>query len=62
MDRRLDLNLSADLFRIKKVKSIRKATEKIHMDRMMVLYYMTTDCNFLYTALSANSPARHIQT
>jgi len=28
MDRSLDLNLAADLFRIKKVKSIRKATEK----------------------------------
>jgi hypothetical protein len=35
---------------------------KIHMDWMMVLHYMTTDCNFLYTALSANSPARHVQT
>jgi predicted transposase YbfD/YdcC len=49
-------NLATGLFRMKKVKSIREATEIVHMDRMMALHYMTTECHSPYTALPANGP------
>jgi predicted transposase YbfD/YdcC len=54
-------NLATGLFRIKKVKSIREATEIVHMDRMMALYYMTTERHSPYTALPANGPASHVR-
>jgi predicted transposase YbfD/YdcC len=50
-------NLATGLFRMKNVKSIREATELVHMNRMMALLYMTTECHYRYAGLPANGPA-----
>jgi predicted transposase YbfD/YdcC len=49
-------NLAIGLFRVKNVRSIKEATEMVHMDRMLALRYMTTTSKDCYTALSANGP------
>ncbi len=49
-------NLATSLFRMKKVKSIKEATEIVHMDRMIALCYMTTERHASYAALPANGP------
>jgi predicted transposase YbfD/YdcC len=49
-------NFATGLFRMKKVKSIKEATEMVHMDRMLALYYMTTMSNDRCAALPANGP------
>jgi predicted transposase YbfD/YdcC len=38
-------NLAIGLFRVKNVRSIKEATEMVHMDRMLALHYMTTMSN-----------------
>lgn len=50
-------NLATGLLRLKNVKSIKEATETVHMDRMRALHYMTTTRNDSCTALPANGPA-----
>ena len=35
---------------MKNVKSIKEATELIHMDRMLALYYMSTGCDCRHAA------------
>lgn len=49
-------NLAVGLLRLKNVKSIKKATEAVHMDRTLALVYMTTKRNDHYTELPANGP------
>jgi predicted transposase YbfD/YdcC len=49
-------NLAIGLFRVKNVKSIKEATEMVHMDRMLALHYMTTMSNDRYASLPANGP------
>jgi predicted transposase YbfD/YdcC len=49
-------NFAAGLFRMKNVKSIKEATEMVHMDRMLALRYMATASNERCTALPANGP------
>jgi len=49
-------NLAIGLFRMRKVKSIKEATEMVHMDRMLALHYMTTMSNGRCAALPANGP------
>lgn len=50
-------NFATGLFRMKNVKSIKEATEMVHMDRMLAFYYMTTMRDIRCTALPANGPA-----
>ena len=50
-------NLATGLFRLKNVKSIKEATEAVHMDRTLALDYMTITRNERYTALPPNGPA-----
>ena len=50
-------NFATGLFRAKNVKSIKEATEMVHMDRMLALHYMTTTSNDRCAALPANGPA-----
>jgi predicted transposase YbfD/YdcC len=50
-------DLAAGLFRLKGVKTIREATETVHMDRMLALDYMTTIRHERCTALPPNGPA-----
>jgi predicted transposase YbfD/YdcC len=52
-------NLAIGLFRMKNVRSIKEATEMVHMDRMLALHYMTTMSNERYAALPANGPGRN---
>ena len=49
-------NFATGLFRMKNVKSIKEATEMVHMDRMLALYYMATMSNDRCAALPANGP------
>jgi predicted transposase YbfD/YdcC len=49
-------NLATGLFRMKDVKSIKQATELVHMDRMLALHYMTTIRDVRCAALPANGP------
>jgi predicted transposase YbfD/YdcC len=49
-------NLATGLFRMKDVKSIKEATELVHMDRMLALHYMTTMRDDRCAALPANGP------
>lgn len=49
-------NLATGLFRMKHVKSIKEATEIVHMDRMLALHYMTTLRDDRCAALPANGP------
>ena len=53
-------NLATGLFRIKNVKSIKEATEMVHMDRMLALHYMATVRNSRRATLPANRPAAHL--
>jgi hypothetical protein len=41
---------------MKDVKSIKEATEMVHMDRGLALHYMATMPNGRYAALPANGP------
>jgi predicted transposase YbfD/YdcC len=50
-------NLATGLLRLKGVKSIKEATELVHMDRMLALHYMTTMRDDRCAALPANGPA-----
>jgi len=50
-------NFATGLFRMKNVKSIREATEMVHMDRMLAFQYMTTMRDDACTVLPANDPA-----
>jgi predicted transposase YbfD/YdcC len=43
-------NLATGLLRMKNVKSIKEATELIHMDRMLALHYMSTGCDCHHAA------------
>lgn len=43
-------NLAIGLLRMKNVKSIKEATELIHMDRTLALHYMSTRCDCHHTA------------
>jgi hypothetical protein len=45
---------------MRKVKSIKEATEMVHMDRMLALHYMTTMSNDRCAALPANGPASNL--
>jgi predicted transposase YbfD/YdcC len=49
-------NLATGLFRMKNIKSIKEATELVHMDRMLALRYMATLSNSRCAALPANGP------
>jgi hypothetical protein len=46
---------------MKNVKSIKEATEMVHMDRELALHYMATMRDFHYAALPANGPDRGLQ-
>lgn len=55
-------NFATGLFRMKNVKSIKEATEMVHMDRMLALHYMTTMSNDRCAALPANGPALDLRS
>jgi predicted transposase YbfD/YdcC len=50
-------DLAVGLFRLKGVRSIKEATETVHMDRVLALDYMNTMCNERRAVLPANGPA-----
>ena len=50
-------NFATGLFRMKNVKSIKEATEMVHMDRMLAFHYMATMRDDHCAALPANGPA-----
>jgi len=50
-------NFATGLFRMKNVRSIREATEMVHMDRMVAFHYMATMRDDRCAALPANGPA-----
>ena len=50
-------NFATGLFRRNSTKSIKEATELVHMDRMLAFSYMTTTRNDRCAALPANGPA-----
>jgi predicted transposase YbfD/YdcC len=50
-------NFATGLLRMKNVRSIKEATEMVHMDRMLALQYMTTVSDARCPALPANGPA-----
>jgi predicted transposase YbfD/YdcC len=49
-------NFATGLFRMKNVKSIKEATEIVHMDRMLAFHYMATMRDDHCVALPANGP------
>jgi predicted transposase YbfD/YdcC len=51
-------NFATGLFRMRNARSIKQATEMVHMDRMLALRYMTTMSDERHAALSANGPGR----
>jgi predicted transposase YbfD/YdcC len=53
-------NFATGLFRMKNVKSIKEATEMVHMDRMLAFQYMATMSNDRCAALPANGPAMDV--
>jgi predicted transposase YbfD/YdcC len=53
-------NLATGLFRMKNVKSIKEATEMVHMDRGLALHYMATMRDDYYAALPANGPVYRV--
>jgi predicted transposase YbfD/YdcC len=50
-------NFATGLFRMKGIKSIKEATEMVHMDRMLAFHYMATMRDDRCAALPANGPA-----
>ena len=54
-------NFATGLFRMKNVRSIKEATELVHMDRMAAFHYMATTRDDRCAALPANGPAPTIR-
>jgi predicted transposase YbfD/YdcC len=53
-------NFATGLFRMKNVRSIKEATELVHMDRMVAFHYMATTRDDRCAALPANDPGTHV--